>query len=300
MVTMPSMHLPEAIAGLYPFRSRFLNIGGLNYHYIDEGSGAPVVMVHGNPTWSFYYRNLVCALRTTCRAIAVDHIGCGLSDKPPAARYGYRLKDRVADFNALIDHLNLDTPVTLVVHDWGGMIATAWAVEHPNRVARMVMLNTAAFFPPGEKPIPGRLKLIRNLSLLAVPAVLGLNLFARAALFTASAKRLSRPVKAGLIAPYNCWKNRVATLKFVQDIPLVPSDPSYGLVSHVQRHLFRLNQIPKLVIWGARDVVFDKDYFREWKRRFPGAQTHLFEDAGHYILEDKPEQVIGLIQKFLR
>ncbi len=299
MVTMSSTHLPEAVARLYPFRSRFLNRTGLRYHYIDEGAGAPVVMVHGNPTWSFYYRNLVRALRPTCRAIAMDHIGCGLSDKPPVERYGYRLKDRVADLDALIEHLSLDAPITLVVHDWGGMIASAWAVKHPDRVARMVILNTAAFFPPGGKPIPRRLSLIRTVSPLAVPAVLGLNLFARAALFMASARGLSKPVKAGLIAPYNCWKNRIATLKFVQDIPLHPSDPSFGLVAHVQRHLYRLESIPKLVIWGARDFVFDQDYYREWKRRFPHAQTHLIEDAGHYVLEDKPGQVIDLIRRFL-
>ena len=203
---------PDAYRRLYPFGSSYLECNGLNLHYVDQGTGEPVVMVHGNPTWSFFFRRMIADLTPAYRAIAPDHIGCGLSDKPGDGRYAFRLADRVADFSALMDHLQLDR-VTLMVHDWGGMIGMAWAVAHTDRVARLIITNTAGFFPPGRKRIPFRLWLIRNLSALATPAVLYGNLFARAAIHMAPYKRLSSPVRKGLLAPYNCPRHRLATLR---------------------------------------------------------------------------------------
>ncbi len=285
---------------LYPFTSHYLNINELKYHYIDEGSGEPVIMVHGNPTWSFYYRSLIKALSGNYRAIAVDHMGCGLSDKPNPDVYGYRYKNRVDDLEKLIDSLDLKKQVTLVLHDWGGAIGAAWAVKHPEKVGRLVITNTSAFLPPGKKKIPLRLWLIRNISMFAKPAVLGLNIFSRAALFMASSKGLSKEIKTGLTAPYNSWENRMATLKFVQDIPLKPKDPSYDLIKYVDDNLYKLSDIPMLICWGNRDFVFDRDYLAEWKHRFPNADVHAYEDANHYVLEDVPERVIPLVKDFLK
>ena len=157
---------------LYPFRSHFLDRDGLPYHYLDEGRGEPLLMVHGNPTWSFYFRRLVTAFSHRWRCVVPDHIGCGLSAKPPAGRYGFRLRDRVDDLSHLCDHLGLERRVTLIVHDWGGMIGLAWALENLERVGRLVVLNTSGFLPPQGKPIPWRLRLVRNLPALAAPAVL--------------------------------------------------------------------------------------------------------------------------------
>jgi len=283
---------------LYPFRPHFLDRGGLKYHFVDEGSGDAVVMVHGNPTWSFFFRRLINALSPKYRCIAPDHMGCGLSDKPDETRYDFRLRSRVADFSALMDHLNLSR-VTLVVHDWGGMIAMAWAVANPQRVARIVVTNTAGFFPPGGKGIPLRLWIIRNLSALARPAVLSGNLFARGAIPMAPRKRLPADIRKGLLAPYNCPNNRIATLRFVQDIPLVPGDPGFDIVDHVSRNLDRLSPIPMLILWGRHDFVFDTDYFNEWRRRFPEAESHLFDDAGHYLMEDVPERIIERVTDFM-
>jgi len=138
---------------LYPFEGRYFDRGaGVRMHYLDEGEGPPVVMVHGNPTWSFYYRQLVLALRDGHRCIVPDHVGMGLSDKPGDDRYAYTLAQRVDDLEALLEHLGVDRDVTLVVHDWGGMIGMAWAARHPERVARLVILNTAAFPLPSDKP----------------------------------------------------------------------------------------------------------------------------------------------------
>jgi len=285
---------------LYPFKSNYFDRNGLKYHYLDEGSGDPVVMLHGNPTWSFYFRELVKALRSQWRVIVPDHIGCGLSDKPGLNQYAYRLQNRIDDLQSLLDALEINKKITLVVHDWGGMIGMAYAVAYPERIARLVVLNTAAFLPPGNKPIPIRLRLIRNLKFLAIPAVLGLNLFSQGAIYMASRKRLSADVRAGLTAPYNCWANRLATLKFVEDIPLTPADPSFHIVCQVDKGLSSMQSKPMLICWGAHDFVFDRDYYDEWLRRFPNADAHLYTDAGHYILEDVPVEVTDRVQQFLK
>jgi haloalkane dehalogenase len=285
---------------LYPFDSHYLDLNGLKYHYLDEGRGDPVVMIHGNPTWSFYYRVLVKALCPHFRTIVPDHIGCGLSDKPEADAYDYRLKNRVDDLEVLFAHLNLKEKLTLVVHDWGGIIGMAAAVRRPEKISRIIVLNTAAFLPPAAKRLPLRLRAIRNIKPLAVPAVLGLNLFARGALYMAAHKSLASDVKSGLAAPYNCWQNRIATLKFVQDIPIDEQDPSYHLVKYVDTHLEALSGLPMLICWGERDFVFDTDYRDEWQRRFPKAEVHTFADAGHYVLEDAADKIIPLVKDFLQ
>jgi len=285
---------------LYPFRSNYLSIKGLKYHYLDEGCGQPVVMLHGNPTWSFYYRDLVRALATEYRVIVPDHIGCGLSEKPSEKNYPFQLENRIDDLACLLRHLEIQENITLIVHDWGGMIGCAYAMNHLDRIRRLVIMNTAGFLPPIHKKIPFRLALIRNLRPLATFMVLGFNIFAWGATFMATGKRLPANVRRGLTAPYNTWNNRRATLKFVQDIPLRPSDPSYAIVCDVDRQLHRLDHIPMMICWGQRDFVFDMDYFREWQRRFPRAETHLFPDAGHYILEDETGHIIALTKDFLK
>jgi haloalkane dehalogenase len=284
---------------LFPYPPHYLDRNGLQYHYIDEGRGDPILMVHGNPTWSFFFRSLIEEFRSDHRVIAPDHMGCGLSDKPSAEQYDFRLKSRIEDLKALMRHLDPDRPVTLIVHDWGGMIGLAWALEHLQRIGRVVIMNTAGFFPPRSKPIPLRLQMIRSGNHLLEKAVLRLNLFARAALHMAPHKRLASDVAAGLLAPYNCANNRLATLKFVQDIPLGPDDPSGRIVLHVQNNLVKFQRFPILILWGAHDFVFDRDYFQEWRRRFPSAPAHWIDNAGHYLLEDTPHRIASLIREFL-
>jgi haloalkane dehalogenase len=285
---------------LYPFKSNFLTIDGFRYHYIDEGDGEPLVMIHGNPTWSFYFRALIREFSPRFRTIAMDHIGCGLSEKPSVVQYDYTLQRRVSDLKIFLDRMiEPQQKINLVVHDWGGMIGMVYALQHLHRIQRLIVLNTAAFLPPDGQPIPLRLRAIRDLKSFSRAAVLGLNLFARSALFMASGKKLPPDVKAGLIAPYNCPQNRIATFMFVRDIPIKKTDPSYPLVKQVDDTLFQLGDIPMLICWGMKDFVFDKTYLEEWQKRFPGAIVHRFEDAGHYILEDEPQKVIDCIRDFM-
>lgn len=277
-----------------------MKINGLSYHFLDQGTGDPVVMLHGNPTWSFYFRNLVKGLSSQFRIIVPDHIGCGLSDKPDIRQYDYLLKSRVNDLENLLDHLGINKKITLVLHDWGGMIGMAYALRHTERIHRFVIMNTAAFLLPHGKVLPIRLRLIRNIKPFATLAVLGLNIFAFGALFMASYKGLEKDVKSGLIAPYNSWNSRIATLKFVQDIPVSEKDPSYRLAKYVDDNLYRLRHIPMLILWGEHDFVFDMDFLLEWRRRFPDAKSVTFKDAGHYVLEDASDKIIPIVKNFLK
>ncbi|MCG8635188.1 MAG: alpha/beta fold hydrolase [Desulfobacterales bacterium] len=284
---------------LYPFEANFLDINGHKLHYVDQGEGSPIVMVHGNPTWSFYYRNLIKALSKTNRTIVPDHIGCGFSDKPRPGEYEYTLENRVDNLDALINALNLTGKISLIVHDWGGMIGLAWAIDNLDRVDKIVITNTSGFFLPETKRFPPALWMIKYLKWFAVPAVLGANIFAGGALYLGSENRLAPEVKKGLIAPYNSWKNRIATLKFVQDIPITPEDRSYSIVERVDRRLTRLKQDKLMFLWGTRDFVFDVNFLNEFQRRFPQTRAHVFHDAGHYLFEDKPRETLDLIKSFL-
>ncbi len=284
---------------LYPFEGRYLDINGHRLHTLDEGTGSSVVMVHGNPSWSFYYRNLAMALRKNHRVIVPDHIGCGYSDKPPLADYPYTLERRVEDFSRAMEELDPGDDITLVVHDWGGMIGLAWAVEHANRVKRIVLLNTSAFPLPSTKKMPWTLSLVRNTK-VGEWLVLGLNAFSRGATRMAVTRRpMSAEIRKAYCAPYDSVANRIATLRFVQDIPLKPSDPSWKIVEETAGKLDRFNDTPVLVCWGAKDFVFDDHFLAEWRRRWPHAVVHRFEDCGHYILEDAADEVVARVRDFI-
>lgn len=286
---------------LYPFTSHFFDRGsGLRMHYLDEGSGGnPVLMLHGNPSWSFYYRNLVQALSATHRCIVPDHIGMGLSDKPDDEAYSYTLSQRIDDLEALIKSLSLSEPLTLVVHDWGGMIGFGWAVKHPEQIARLVILNTAAFPMPKDKAFPGLLRLTRTP--LGAFLVRGFNAFAwGAARVGCTRTKMSKQVSRAYRAPYDSWKNRIATLRFVQDIPLGPKDAGFELIQEIAAKLHLFRGVPALIAWGARDFVFDEPFLRQWREFLPQAQVHVLADAGHYVLEDAADEIVPLISSFVR
>jgi haloalkane dehalogenase len=229
----------------------------------------------------------------------MDHIGCGLSDKPDDSRYSYRLQRRVEDLGALVDHLELGDNLTLVLHDWGGMIGLAWASRHPQRVKRLVILNTAAFRLPASKMLPWQIRIVRNTPLGPL-LVRGLNAFSRGLVHTCCVKQLPPAVRAGYLAPYSSWADRIAVLRFVQDIPLGEGDASYDLVRQVEEALPRFGEVPMLVCWGQRDFVFDETFLAGWKERFPQAEVHPFADAGHLVLDDAGDRIVPLIRDFLQ
>jgi len=255
-------------------------------------------MLHGNPTWSFYYRNLVLALRGRRRCIVPDHIGCGLSDKPDDSRYDYRLHSRIEDLESLLDHLALQQPLTLVVHDWGGMIGCAWAVRNPQQVERLVIMNTAAFPLPADKKMPAALSLVRDTALGAF-LVLRFNAFSAIAARVAFKKPVSRAVREGYTLPYDSPANRIATLRFVQDIPLAETDPGFDILRNTAEHLHLLGDKPCLIAWGERDFVFDAPFLNQWQKYYPQAMVRRFPDCGHYVLEDAGAQLIDAMGEFI-
>jgi haloalkane dehalogenase len=268
-------------------------------HFVDEGAGPAVVCVHGNPTWSFYYRNLISELKSDFRSIAPDHVGMGLSDKPDDAHYAYTLKSRVDDFSRFIDHLGLTEPLTLVVHDWGGMIGFAWAVRNPEKVAKLVVLNTAAFPLPSDKKFPSSLALTRTP--LGALLVRGFNAFSWTATHVAMTQNKMPPeVRRAYRAPYDSWSNRIATLRFVQDIPLQPGVPGFDIVKGTEAQLQQLAHIPMFIGWGSKDFVFDDAFLRVWQKHFPKAELQYFAKAGHYVLEDAASELIPRIAAFVR
>lgn len=287
---------------LYPFAPHWFDRGaGLRMHYLDEGpaDGPPVLMLHGNPSWSFYYRNLVKALCGTHRCLAPDHIGMGLSDKPDDAAYAYTLAQRVEDIAAFVASLQLQEPVTLVVHDWGGMIGMAWAVRHPEQVARLVILNTAAFPLPASKRFPWPLALTRTP--LGTLLVRGFNAFSWVATIVGCTRTaMPQEVVDAYTAPYDTWRDRIATLRFVQDIPLRAGDPGFDLLQQTADQLGRFAATPTLIAWGGKDFVFDDRFLAAWRAFLPAARVHYVADAGHYVLEDAAEELLPLIADFVR
>ncbi|MAR09090.1 MAG: alpha/beta hydrolase [Blastopirellula sp.] len=279
---------------LYPFESKTLSMEGNAYHYLDEGSGRPLLMVHGNPTWSFYYRRLVSAFRDRYRAVVPDHIGCGLSDKPQ--QYDYSLEQHIGNLTTLIDNLDLQD-ITLLVHDWGGAIGLGAATRDPARFSRIVLFNTAAFPPPF---IPLRIRACR-IPLFGKLAVRGLNLFAGAAVSMATEKpeRMTAQVKAGFLAPYDNWQNRIATHRFVIDIPTSPRHATWRELERIEEDLVKLHHLPVQMLWGMKDWCFRPSCLQRLRESFPQAEVHEFADAGHYVVEDAHEKIIPLLDEFL-
>lgn len=288
----------EQLGNLYDFDSHFIEVGGVRLHYLDEGSGRPVLLLHGNPTWSFMYRDLVRHLRDSSRVIVPDHIGCGLSDKPDETEYRYGYDQRVKDLEQLLQSLRLDTDLSLVLHDWGGLIGMAYAVKNPERIRRIAILNTAAFTIPEAKSLHWTLRFCRSSGLAAL-LIRGVNAFSHGALYLGCRRPLSRAVRRGYLGPYNSWRNRLAVLRFVQDIPVTSRDPAFRLLFETEQNLKRLAQKPVLICWGEKDLVFDEYFLSEWCVRFPRARVHTFKRAGHYVLEDESEEVCCLIKNFL-
>lgn len=278
---------------LYPFESNFMHLpSGQRMHYLDEGQGEPILAVHGNPTWSFYYRELVKAMRGEHRVVVPDHIGCGLSDKPQD--YPYRLKTHIDNLEALVDRLELPA-FNLVVHDWGGAIGMGLAARRPDLVKRILFLNTAAY----RSDWMPRILAVARIPLLGALLIRGLNAFVLGALWTSTKRSIPPAIASGYRAPYNSWANRVATLRFVQDIPMKPCHPSYATLAEVEQGLPKLSGKPKTVVWGALDHVFTDRFLERWQQIYPEAEVHRLADVGHYVMEDASERVLAHLRSLL-
>ncbi|HQZ16655.1 MAG TPA: alpha/beta fold hydrolase [Vicinamibacteria bacterium] len=277
---------------LFPFESRTLQVPSGRLHYVDEGprTADPILCLHGNPTWAFHYRRLIAEARPFHRVVAFDHMGMGLSDRP--VDFSYTLADHVKNAIAFVDALDLKK-ITLVVHDWGGAIGMGMALARPERIARVTVMNTAAFFIPH---LPKRIAICRA-GALGEFITRGLNGFARAATTMTTSIPLPADVKAGYLAPYASWRRRIGIWNFVRDIPMEPDHRSRATLAKIDESLASLGR-PVQILWGERDWCFTPQFREEWQKRFPKAYVHKFEDASHYLIEDEPNGVIARIRDF--
>lgn len=280
---------------LYQFASHYMNLADGRYHYLDEGQGTrPLLMVHGNPTWSFYWRGLIQAFRDRQRVVVPDHLGCGLSDKPQ--NYRYQLQDHIDNLVRLVDELDL-REITLLGHDWGGAIGLGAAMLRPERFSKFVMFNTGAFPPPF---FPWRIRVCRT-PVLGPLAMRGANLFSRAALQMAVSDHrvLSPAVRAGLLAPYDSWEHRIAVWNFVKDIPVSPHEPTWKCLERIEASLTRWADHPWMFIWGMKDWCFRPECLDRFLKHLPHAETHRVTQAGHWVVEEVTPQIVDWMSAFL-
>ena len=261
-------------------------------HYIDEGEGEAIVFLHGNPTWSFYFRKLIKSLRKHYRCIALDHLGCGLSEKSYSGTY--RLEDRVTMLERFLESVDVDK-CHLVVHDWGGAIGMAFAVRNPEKIASIVITNTAAF--PSDW-ISWRINLCR-LPVFGRIINYYLNGFLKTAMHTTTVQPLEKQIKTGYLLPYKRLSDRESIDQFVKDIPMDPKHPSYALLQEISSKLKLFEERQILLLWGMKDFCFTPHFLHKWKEYYPKAKTREFQDAGHLLFEDKPKECIAAIKEFL-
>ncbi|GAB2968287.1 alpha/beta fold hydrolase [Streptomyces pseudoechinosporeus] len=288
----------------YPARKHWRLVPATGQHYLDVGSGEPLLFLHGNPTWSYAWRKLLPTLAPHARCLAPDLPGLGLSQpmelsSDPTARYMLQLDH----LDALYRHLVRDEGVpprgwTFVVHDWGGPLGVSWLLRNPGVVSRLVVLNTIAFHWPEGYRLPFYLRWIRDHRPVAA-AVHATNAFARAAVRLGVTHRLSPAERRAYLLPHSRRDNRRAIVEFVRAIPRGPGDAAWRLLTPSDG-ADGLGQLPMFIGWGMRDPVFTPLILAEWTRRHPHAVVHRFPRAGHLVMDDAGDELGVHIRDFLR
>ena len=273
---------------LYPFESRYADIGGARVHYVDEGSGPPLLLLHGNPTWSFLYRNIITGLRDRYRCLAVDHPGFGLSSAAPG--YGFTPAEHANVLEQLVGQLDL-TDVTMMVQDWGGPIGFAVATRQPERFAAFVIGNTWAW----PKSDPGTQLFSR---LLGGP--IGRRLIANRNLFVE--RLLPGGVRKGTLpeAVMNAYRGPFPTPASRRPTAVFPREilASRPFLAEIERQLPVLADRPALLVWPTNDVAFRDRERRRWEQIFHDHQTVALDGAGHYIQEDAADEIVAAIRNW--
>jgi haloalkane dehalogenase len=278
---------------MYPFDSHRVTVPDGDIHYVDEGSGDVIVMVHGTPTWSFLYRHLITALRAQYRVIALDLLGSGLSDKPDG--YSYRPEDQARNLQAFIQRLDLQD-ITLMVHDFGGPIGLSYAINHPRNVRRLVLFNTWMWSLKNDPQIAlvGRLIgskfgrfLYRHLDFefkVIVPSVY------------ADRSKLTPAIEAHYRAPFEKDENGTIDIAWIYARELLGSSDWFHTLWE-QRDT--IQDIPALLLWGMQDRAFGPPQLKRWRGVFTDAEIHELDDSGHFVQEEKGAEVAPIITDFL-
>ncbi|RIJ42969.1 alpha/beta fold hydrolase [Pontibacter oryzae] len=276
----------------YPFKSKFIELEAGKMHYIDEGKGNPIVMIHGTPSWSFLYRNLIKILRKKYRCIAMDMIGFGLSDKPDS--WDYRPRSHAANFQQLMEHLQLKN-VTLLVHDFGAPIGLAYAINHPENVSSIVMLNSWTWslskhqsFGKASKYLVGPLGKFLHSKLNVSAHTLIHELFK-------DEEQMPEPIKEHYIKALGNPEDRVRNLACARE--LIGVSKWYDELWK-ERH--KIQDIPTLILWGERDKLIKVEALQRWKVFFHECYVIPFEDGGHFLQEESAEDIANYVGNFVK
>ena len=296
----PAATLPPDIRKHFPFESRFTRVNGHRMHYVDEGEGDPVLLLHGNPTWSFLYRKFIPLLVAAgYRVIAPDHIGFGLSDKP-AREHDFSLENHIANLAEFIRRLDLKR-VTVVCQDWGGPTGLACTVLDPGAFKGIVVMNTWAWPEPTtfhSSVFPWRM--------MHAPVV-GPYLFQRRNILVERGLYLSvvhreRFLEEALPAYRHVmpdYDSRLLTRAFPRLIPLKSDDRSMATMRWLEQSLGK-SKLPALIVWGKEEIVFPADCANRFKKMLPHATGPLWVTGSHFLQEDSPAEICGHIVDFLR
>ncbi|MBP1909998.1 alpha/beta fold hydrolase [Methanolobus bombayensis] len=272
----------------YPFKSHFFRTDAGNMHYVDEGKGNPVVFIHGNPSWSFEFRNLIKNLSETHRCIAADHIGFGLSDK--TKDFSYLPRDHAKNLDSVLESLDLHE-ITLVFGDWGGPIGLSYAMDHPDRIRNIVITNTWLwsvssdwYYQAFSKFVGGPIGkwLIKNYNFFA-------NNIVRSTF--GDKKRLTPEIHKHYLMPWNSPEERKGCWVFPKEI----TGSSEWLRTLWDRHE-TLRDKNILIAWGMKDIAFREKELNRWIQTFPDAKIIRFSDAGHFVSEEKPDEIVKAIK----
>lgn len=289
MKTLTTPGRPFSVdASEYPFTSHWFEQNGARMHYLDEGTGPAVLLLHGNPTWSYLYRNVIKALRSEVRCIAPDYPGFGFSDHP--TNYGYTPREHAQWVNALIDHLGL-TQIILVCQDWGGPIGLSIATQRPQDFSSLVILNTWCWRPNLQSTFfsllmgsrfPGRTLQMKK------------NFFAKTVVPRCifHKERVAATLRKAYTDPFPTEASRIGTWVFPREIRR-----SADWLEEIESRLPRLRDKPATLVWAMKDPAFGKPwYLTRWQTIFPQAQTDILDDASHYLQEDRPDRIIAAIK----
>ena len=288
--------------GRFPWKSRSVEVDhGIRQAVVDEGprdARLTFLLLHGNPTWGYLYREFIRRLSPQYRVIAPDHAGFGRSDKPRDPRW-YTLERHIGNLDKVLAELGADRIVP-VMQDWGGPIGMGWAVRHPQRIAGVVVLNTWAFVRDPVMKLPLVFKLL----------VLGRGGWRRSTqgnifveLFMARAprrKRIARELDP-YRAPFPNPDDRVGVARFPQLIPETknPFHESYATMAHIEERLVHVRDKPALIVWAQKDPAFGKPQLLRWSHLFTHVDgPHLLPEAGHYLQEDAPGPIVDHIERW--
>ena len=275
-----------------PFKSNFISICGFQMHYLDEGQGPVILLLHGNPTWSFYFRNLIETLKKNFRVIAPDYIGCGLSDHPK--EMSYRASDRIDQIQAFVEALGLNK-FSIVMHDWGGSIGTGLAVNNADRIERLVYLNTTL---TETESLPTVIKLAAH-PLIGKFLTKHSKFFVNVTTSWGVINKLPKEIRAAYAYPYRTRADRSAIWSFVQDIPFSQRHPTYAEMLNLAKKIPLLAHVPVQVVWGIKDICFHRDMLNNVLAHFPQAQVLEIPEASHLVLEDAKELCCTRINQFM-